>query len=227
MWTYRINAGLDDEEALQTAITASLEEETMRHNRPRGVPMINPDADDVERSFHQIMGMTSELDRRIRSLLDLKFESRLPPGQPIPKLPAEIASVSPTKSLSTSQKLRLEQDREYEEALRQAELQGTTQAPTAGDEPSQTPEAPLPQVDAEPDDGIVIAVDLQGRRRSQRRFRPDCRSEQVYWWAATEFGLQLDRFELVAPGGIVNQQETIEEQGITNKTLLKINAVDQ
>jgi hypothetical protein len=227
MWGYRINAGLGDEEALQTAITASLEEETMRHNRPRGVPIVSPDADEVERSFLQVMGMTSELDRRIKGLLDLKFESKLPPGRPIPKLPAEIAPKSPEKSLSASQKLRREQDHEYAEALRQAELQDAGQQlpevlRSSSEEPSQTPE-----VEAEPHDGIIIAIDMQGHPRAQRRFRRDCRSEQVYWWAAREFRLHLDRFELLAPGGIVDQQQTLAGQGIANKTLLKVNAVDE
>jgi hypothetical protein len=211
---FRVNGLLDEEEAIQNAITASLEEEALRHALPRGVPVPDPGADIIERSYQSVMGMTKTLDRRIRDLLAMKFESKLPPGRPIPTLPPDH---SPTKSppkqspRTAARELREEQDREYEEALRQAQ---EAERPPADDPPQAVGE-----IEPEPDDGLQLAVTFGSERRA-RRFRPDARAEQLFWWVATEQGVANGSFELVGPVGPLVPELTFAEQEIGNKTLL-------
>jgi hypothetical protein len=211
---FRMNGLLDEEEAIQNAITASLEEETLRHAHPRGVPILDPDADIIERSYQAVMGMTKTLDQRIRGLLAMKFESGLPPGRSIPMLPPDHSPAkSPPKQSprSAARELRQEQDREYEEVLRQAQ--------EAEQPPADDPPEPIGEIEPEPDTGIQIAVAI-GSERKARRFRPDARAEQMFWWIATEQGVANGSFELVGPVGALAPELTFAEQEIGNKTLV-------
>jgi hypothetical protein len=209
-----LNGFLDEDQAIQDAITASLEEETLRHARPRGVPTLDPDADEIECSYQAVFGMTQTLNERIRGLLELKFDSKLSPGRSIPKLPPD-RPIAKSSARQSPNSLRQEQDREYDALLHEVQ-----EAERTRDQLEVIAEVPI-ELEPEPVHGIQIAVAFSGNERKARRFRASANANQVFWWIAIEKEIQIGSFNLIGPNANLDPEKTLEEQEIANKTLFR------
>jgi hypothetical protein len=137
--------------------------------------------------------------------------------------------------------VRAAQDREYREAYDDAQQQDfdarnaaiyQTNAALIAEERQQERECEVVRryysLPAEPARGTTIAVHVNGER-CVRRFDPARRAADVYSWVAgqtihsDEGKLYFDEFEvLVAGGGVVDPEKTLDEQGLRGRVMLQI-----
>lgn len=220
-----INAGLNDDDAFNTAVVQSLQE----HSRQR-----KPPGDEIIHRLQKVGELADENEVKILQLRKLQFETRIPSNKPIPRVPT-IKRAIDEDPLSASQKIRREQDAEYEEALRaaqEAELNAQQPHPEEEDEPAQVGYAEmiaqrLTEIEAEPSEGITIAVMLPNMERVSRRFTDTAKGEDVYVWIAANEGVQaggfrLSTFALVGPDGTLELNEPISQQVSGRRTLLNL-----
>ena len=110
-----INGMLNEDEAYENAITASLEDQ----GRPTMMGQSYGRMDEVISRSKVIAELTDKTEEKLFRLSTMKFATRLSKDQ-IPKLP-KVKQQEREENLTESQRIRRQQDREYAEVLRQAQ----------------------------------------------------------------------------------------------------------
>jgi hypothetical protein len=214
-----LNGFRSERDALDAAIAASIQEETLR-----SLGRVRPDAvTPADASYRSICDLTGANEQKIRELRKLRFTSKLPHGRPIPKLPT---APQHREALNESQVIRRAQDDEYEKAL--AEVQAATTEPPPA-EPDQTRETHRARIaeraqalDAEPEKGIALAIRFATGEVVQRKFLPSLTTDDLYCWVAFRCDLPDDGFELRGPNGMLPRTGTLEANKLVHRTLLTL-----
>lgn len=229
----QFNGDLNEDEALRNAIAASLEEQ----RRPTFIKTGQSDA--IIAKSRKVVDLTDKTEEKMCRLLKMKFQTRITNGK-IPRLPK--VKEPERDDLTATQRLRLQQDKEYQEALamaQEAELAESSPPPEdpepAEDEIEEPEEeysgmlaARVSALAPEPETGITIALQPQNSSRVSRRFAEDAQADDVYVWAASieairSDGVRLGSFDLRGPDGILNPTQTLGTQIQGRRVLLNIN----
>ncbi|KAH0794425.1 hypothetical protein GPJ56_001718 [Histomonas meleagridis] len=216
----------DNDEALRHAIAASIEDQI---NRPI-VPIL-PDGIDDSTLFHnpvarkalEILEKVKVTQQRLQNLIDMDLN------------PTDQSKSS--DDLNSTQQIIQSQDREYLEALEEAQKrEQQAEQPQVNPTIEETTDEDYPQmirdrfskIGNEPENGICIAVlAVDSNIRFQRKFSPNELGENVYVWVAArdeiiEKKLYLGEFDLVGPMSTLKPDEVLESQHVSNRTLFKI-----
>jgi hypothetical protein len=149
-----------------------------------------------------------------------------------------------TTPKTKAQELRAEQNREYQEACKEAERrtfdarnQDWVKANAAQLESEQRKEKEAEVISryyglpAEPAEGTTIATFVRGER-CVRKFDPKARAADVYAWVAGQTidsaseKLFFDEFELrIAGGRVVDADLALDEQGIKGRIMVQVHEI--
>ena len=146
---------------------------------------------------------------------------------------ANAANVQPQRRQMTQaerdlitehQQLQQEQDHEYEEVLRIAKERELEKAKL---DPRKAILEAASQLPPEPEDGIALAVVLPSHKRVTRKFATTAKGADVVIWVASQEELlgECEPVKFVlrqAAGDVIIQDKTLDEQGITRRTLFNV-----
>lgn len=117
------------------------------------------------------------------------------------------------------------------ELTKDVKLKEESQENTIEKKPSET-KISLPDLEDEPPDGLLIAVQIPEQPRISRRFNPDSSAQQVFIWVASRPELakkELDfhGFELIGPQNTsLDSSRTLSEQNVANRTIFNFRTIE-
>ena len=117
------------------------------------------------------------------------------------------------------------------ELTKDVKLKEESQENTIEKKPSETT-VPLPKLEDEPPDGLLIAVQIPEQPRISRRFNPDSPAQQVFIWVASrpelaDKELDFNEFELIGPQNTsLDGSRTLREQNVVNRTIFNFRATE-
>ena len=232
-----INGDLNEDEAFRNAIAASLEDSR------RAPAVTSSGVDNIIVRSRKVVDLTDKIEEKMIRLSKMKFPTRLEKNK-IPQLP-KIKEVEPQETLNATQRLRRQQDAEYEAALAQAQAQQEAeeqqqQEQHHEEEHEEEIEAPQEEYSGmlaarvaalkpEPEKGLTIAIQLSNTTRFSRRFVEDVKGDEVYVWTASLEPVQLEgfrlgSFDLHGPDGILNPDAPLNSQIQGKRVLFNINS---
>ena len=226
---YLFNNGFNDEEALRYAISESLDEEISPPLFRQNIPASNDkniQTDPVSEKICQVLDMVKNFKSKISELINLDISSNS----------QNISHSKNEENLSDSQKIRRQQDIEFQEALELAKKEEEMKELRKKEEEEEANEQrnypemikqKFIEIGNEPNDGILLAVSIPNKPKITRHFAPESFGSDVYIWvAANEFmissGLHLGKFNLVFAGKTLDDKKSLIEQDISSKTLFSV-----
>ena len=228
-----INGDLNEDEAFRNAIAASLEDS-------RRAPAVSSSGvDNIIVRSRKVVDLTDKIEEKMVRLSKMKFPTRLEQNE-IPQLP-RIKELEPQEAMNATQRLRRQQDAEYEAALAQAQAQQEAEEQEHHEEEHEEEiEAPQEEYSGmlaarvaalapEPEAGLTIAIQLSNTSRFSRRFVEDVKGDEVYVWAASLEPVRLDgfrlgSFDLHGPDGILDPDAPLNSQIQGRRVLFNINS---
>ena len=224
-------------EAAKKKSSAEMKRRNEREERAQIEAALRMSSVEEEQRNERLLKEQMEEAKR-RSLQDVRRPAVV--ADPTPTKPKSDAETEAARVLTASQRIRKDQDDEYQNAIleqQQREREAEEQRRREEEEQRRQEQQQLNREDelqtkfkalpAEPATGTAVAVQMNGKRL-QRKFDPQAKGEVVYVWIAgqtleSDEKLFLDSFILkTATGAAIAKEEPLDAQGVTGRVMVVI-----